>query len=189
MNKLLQPAAGLLLLASFAAHADDASFYVGAGIGHVSVSRGSLSLSGGNQSGIDGGGTAASLALGGWFPDNLGVELAYHDYGHPAAFQQSGLTAVNCPATFSCPKLSGISAEGLVRLELVPQLDGVLRAGLLQWQVGSPGGMLLGKSSGSAFIYGIGVTRHFDYAVNLDIIYEHSSFSTGETHIGLSYSF
>ena len=184
-----------MLIAGPAAWADDATpttdapFYVGLGLGHVSVSRGSLSLGGANSGGIIGSGSSWSVLGGYYFTDNFGVELGYHDYGKPAAFKQSGFTVQECPVSFSCPQLSAATAEFLGKVEVVPMLDGILRLGVQEWNVGSPGGQLLDKTSGSAFIYGIGVSHHFDYGLNLDITYEHSSFSTGETRIGFSYSF
>lgn len=167
-----------------------APFYIGLDLGHVSVSRGSsISTSFARGSGIDGGGTSWSVLGGYYFTDNFGAELAYHDYGKPAAFEQIGASVRECPTSFSCPQVSGVTAELLGKVEVVPQLDGVLRLGAQEWSVGSPGGTLIGKTSGTAFIYGVGVSRHFDYGLNLDITYEHSSFTTGETRIGISYSF
>lgn len=185
----------LLAAAVPAASADDTfstvdnPFYVGVGLGHVSVSRGSLSLGGADSGGIDGSGSSWSVLGGYYFTDNFGVELGYHDYGKPTAFKQTGFTVQQCPVSFSCPQVSAVTAEFLGKVEIVPMLDGILRLGLQEWNVGSPGGQLLDKTSGSAFIYGVGVSHHFDYNLNLDITYEHSSFSTGETRIGFSYSF
>lgn len=164
-------------------------FYIGLDLGHASLSRGSLSVSGSQSGGIDGSGSSWSVLGGYYFTDNVGVELGYHDYGKPGAFKQTGFAVQECPVSFSCPQVSAVTAEFLGKLELVPMLDGVLRLGLQEWNVGSPGGQLLDKTSGSAFIYGIGVSRHFDYNLNLDITYERSSFTTGETRIGVSYSF
>lgn len=184
-----------MLAAAPAAWADDngpaagTPFYVGLDLGHASLSRGSISASGAASSGIDGSGSSWSVLGGYYFTDNIGVELGYHDYGKPAAFRQTGLAVQECPVNFSCPQVSAITAEFLGKLELVPMLDGILRLGVQEWDVGSPGGQLLDKTSGSAFVYGIGVSRHFDYNLNLDITYEHSSFTTGETRIGISYSF
>ena len=191
-NLLVMAIALAASLFASGARADDTlatPFYVGLDLGHVSVNRGSISASGINSSGIDGSGSSWSLLGGYYFTDNFGVELGYHDYGKPAAFEQSGLAVQECPVSFSCPQVSAGTAEFLGKLELVPQLDGILRLGLQEWNVGSPGGQLLGKTSGSAFIYGVGVSHHFDYNLNLDITYEHSSFTTGETRIGISYSF
>lgn len=184
-----------MLVATPAAWADDARstaempFYVGLDLGHASLSRGSISTSGAQSNGIDGSGSSWSVLGGYYFTDNVGVELGYHDYGKPGAFRQTGFNLQNCPADFSCPQVSAVTAEFLGKLEVVPMLDGVLRLGLQEWNVGSPGGQLLDKTSGSAFIYGVGVSRHFDYSLNLDITYERSSFTTGETRIGVSYSF
>ena len=167
----------------------DDPFYVGLDLGHVSVNRGSISAGGANGGGIDGSGSSWSLLSGYYVTDNLGIELGYHDYGKPTAFEQSGLLVQECPVSFSCPQVSAGTAEFLGKLEVVSRLDGILRLGVEEWNVGAPGGALLGKTSGSALIYGIGVSRHLDYGLNLDITYEHSSFTTGETRIGISYSF
>ncbi|HEY1771728.1 MAG TPA: outer membrane beta-barrel protein [Gammaproteobacteria bacterium] len=180
----------VMLGAAPAALADDggpdAPFYVGLDLGHVSVSRGSISLATAATGGfIDGSGTSWSLLGGYYFTDNFGVELGYHDYGKPAATEPNG----RCPQSFSCPQVSAGTAEFLGKIEVVPQLDGILRLGVQEWNVGSPGGQILDKTSGSAFIYGAGVSRHFDHDLSLEITYEHSSFSTGETRIGVSYSF
>ncbi|HEY4126461.1 MAG TPA: outer membrane beta-barrel protein [Gammaproteobacteria bacterium] len=163
--------------------------YVGVGLGHASVDRGSVALSGADSGGINGTSTSRSLFGGYYFTDNFGAELGYHDYGSPTAFTQAGFVVLECPASFSCPKISGETAEVLGKMELVPQLDGILRAGLLEWNVGSPGGTLLGKTSGSAFIYGVGVRYRLSYGLSFDATYERSSFTTEETRIGLSYSF
>ena len=188
---LMLSAVGLVFSVD-AARADDDSttpFYVGAGIGHVSVDRGSVSLSGANSGYINGTGTAVSVLGGYYITDNFGVELGYHDYGKPTAYFQSGITPIRCGASFSCPQVSGVTAILLGKVELVPQVDGILRLGLLEWNVGSPGSTLLNKTSGNAFIYGVGVRRRFDYGFNLDITYERSNFTTEETRIGISYSF
>jgi len=182
----------VLSLSVSSARADEGStapFYVGTGIGHVSVDRGSVSLSGANSGGINGTGTALSLLGGYYFTDNFGVELGYHDYGKPTAFLQSGITVTECPASFSCPQISGVSAMLLGKLELVPQVDGILRVGVLEWNVGSPGSSLLTKTSGNAFIYGVGARRRLDYGLSIEITYERSNFTTEETRIGVSYSF
>jgi OmpA-OmpF porin, OOP family len=194
MQKLMLTAAVFGFMAVTApAHADDGTldtpFYIGADIGHVSVDRGSISLTGAQSGGIDGSGTSWSVLSGYYFTDNFGAELGYHDYGKPTAFEQTGLAVQQCPVSFSCPQLSAVTAELLGKMEVVPMLDGILRLGVQEWNVGSPGGQFLDKTSGSTFIYGIGVSRHFDYNLNLDITYEHSSFTTGETRIGISYSF
>jgi len=194
MQKLMLIAALFSFIAVIApAHADDGTpetpFYVGTGIGHVSVNRGSISLNGAQSGGIDGSGTSWAMLGGYYFTDNFGVELGYHDYGKPGGFIQSGALLETCPKDFSCPQVSAATAEFLGKMELVPMLDGILRLGVQEWNVGSPGNQFLDKTSGSAFIYGIGVSRHFDYGLNLDVTYEQSSFSTGETRIGVSYSF
>jgi opacity protein-like surface antigen len=194
MQKLLLFVISLsLLAASIAVWADDDTSdtpaYVGVGVGHVSVDRGAISVTGAESGGINGTATAKSLLGGYFFTDNFGVELGYHDYGSPTAFQQSDFFVEECPLIFSCPKVSGLTAEALGKVELVPQLDGILRAGILEWNVGSPGGTLLQKTSGSAFIYGVGIRYRLDYGVDIDATYERSTFTTEETRIGISYSF
>jgi len=175
---------------SVAAHADDAApYYVGVGIGHVSVDRGSLSLSGTQNGYINGTDTAESIFAGYEFDQNFGIEVGYHDYGKPTATRQSGFTLTQCPVSFSCPKVGGVTVEGLGRMELVPDLEGILRLGVLSWNVGSPGRSFLSETSGTAFIYGLGVRHHFDYGLSLDITYERSNVTTEETRVGLSYSF
>jgi opacity protein-like surface antigen len=193
MQKLMLTAAALSLFAVTATvHADDDSsqtpFYIGADIGHVSVDHGSISFNGGQGGYINGTGTAESFLGGYFFTDNFGLELGYHDYGSPTAYMQSGIFD-RCPDSFSCPKVTAVTAEVLGSLEVAPQLDGILRLGLQDWNVGSPGETLLSKTSGEAFIYGVGIRRHFDYGVSVDVTYERSSFTTEETRIGVSYSF
>lgn len=176
---------------SLIASADDATpFYVGLGLGHVSVDKGSPNLTSSQNGFINGTDTALGLFGGYEFDQHFGVELGYHDFGTPTATRRTGFAfGTQCPASFSCPKVSGISVEGLGRMELVPNLDGVLRLGVLAWNVGSPGSTLLKETSGNAFIYGVGVRRHFDYGLSVDVTYERSNFTTEETRIGLSYSF
>lgn len=186
---------GILLFWSvvMAARADDdlSPFYVAAGIGHVSVDRGSPSPVASSVGGISGTGTALTLSGGYEINDYLSAELGYHDYGRPAAFGQTDISghAQVCPQNFSCPHVNGFSAELLGRYELVPNLDGELRAGVLDWHVGSPGNAFLQNTSGAAFIYGLGVRRRFDYGLSLLITYERSTLTTEETRIGISYSF
>ena len=193
MQKLLLSIAVLALsLAAVAAQADDNSstpFYIGLDAGHVSVDYGSLSATPTNSGVINGTATAETLYGGYLLNEYLSVELGYHDYGSPTVQVQSGRALESCPENFSCPKLTGLSAELLGRYELVPMLDGELRVGGLDWHVGSPGSSLLPHTSGTEFIYGVGVVRHFDHGLNLDITYERSSMTTEETRIGLSYSF
>ncbi len=181
------------LLATGAAWADDDEdnpFYVAAGIGHVSVDRGSLSNTLGNTGGINGTGTADTLSGGYRFNDYLEAELGYHDYGSPTAFIESGALIETCPlAGFSCPHVTGYSLQIAGRYNLVPDLDGEILAGVLDWHVGSPGAMLIGNTQGAAFVYGVRVTHAFGYGLSLDISYEHSQFTTEETRIGLRYSF
>lgn len=180
------------LAAAGAVHAADTTTgpaYIGLDLGHVSMSRGSISATAAAATGINGSGTSWSLLGGYYFTDNFGAELGYHDYGKPGGFIQSGAFLRNCPKDFSCPQVSAVTGELLGKIELVPMLDGILRLGVQEWNVGSPGGQLLDKTNGSAFIYGIGVRRRFDYCLNLDITYERSNFTTEDTRIGVSYSF
>lgn len=188
---LLVAGAALLFFCATAARADDLDdpFYVALGVGHVSIDDGSISLTPTQAGGINGTGTTESLALGYEFNTHFGLELAYHDYGNPTAFLQEGALVEECPQTFSCPKISGFTVEGVARYELVPQLDGELRLGVLGWNIGSPGSMLLQHTSGDSFIYGVGVRRRFDYGLSFLITYERSNLTTEETRIGLSYSF
>lgn len=190
---ILAVAATISLCSAAGVCADDdlpaAPFYVEADFGHVSVDRGSISLTSAQSGGINGTGSAVSLLGGYFFTDYIGVELAYHDYGSPTAFLQSGLNVTECPTSFSCPKITALTAELLGKIEVVPQLDGILRAGLQDWNVGSPGQNLLSKTSGQAFIYGVGVRRRFDNGLNFVATYERSSFTTEETRIGVSFSF
>ncbi|MGE5624281.1 MAG: outer membrane beta-barrel protein [Bacillota bacterium] len=181
-----------LLALSAPVHADDAPtgpFHVGLDVGHVSVDYGSLSLTPANAGVINGTGTAETLFFGYDLNEYLGVELAYHDYGKPTTYEQRGSLPTRCPASFSCPQVTGLSAEVLGRYEVADHLDGELRVGALDWRVGSPGSMLFAHTTGTELIYGVGVVRHFDYGLNLDITYERSTFTTEETRVGLSYSF
>ena len=196
MQKLLLIGAALGLVAvSLPAHADDEvpslPAYVEADIGHASLDRSGVSPTPAQTSGISGTTTTGTL-LGGYFlTDNFGAELGYHDFGDSGAFVRTGPTGVACPtAAFTCPKVTGVSASLLGKIEVVPNLDGILRLGVLSWNVGASGPVtLLDKTSGQAFLYGIGVRRRFEGGWGLVITYERSSFTTEETRIGLSYSF
>ena len=184
-----------LVTATLPAHADDEvpslPAYVEADIGHASLDRGSVSLVGATASGISGTTASGSLLGGYFFTDNFGAELGYHDFGRPGAFVQTGAFVNECSAgAFSCPHVSGFSAVLLGKMEVVPNLDGILRLGVLSWSVGSSGSTrLLDKTSGQSFLYGIGVRRRFDGGWGLVVSYERSSFTTEETRIGFSFSF
>lgn len=190
-KNLLLTAATFLFFCGTAAQANDLDdpFYVALSVGHVSIDDNSISLAPTEGGGINGTGTTESLALGYEFDSNFGLELAYHDYGSPTAFLQQGTAVEKCPQNFSCPSISGVTVEGVGRYELVPQLDGELRFGVLAWNIGSPGSMLVQHTSGDSFIYGVGVRRRFDYGLSLLITYERSNLTTEETRVGLSYSF
>jgi len=195
MQKVLLMSAALGLLASaLPAYADDSSSpptYVGVDLGHASLDRNGVSLSPTQTSGISGT-TVTGAVLGGYFfTDNFGAELGYHGFGRPGAFVQTGAVVSECSAgAFSCPQVTGLSAVLLGKVEVVPDLDGILRLGILSWNVGSSGTTtLLDKTSGQSFLYGIGVRRRFDGGWGLVITYERSSFTTEETRIGFSYSF
>lgn len=196
MQKLLLIGAALGLMAAVApVRADDEvpslPAYVEADIGHASLDRGSVSLVSANNSGISGTTVTGTLLGGYYFTDNFGAELGYHDFGRPGAFVQSGALVSECSAgAFSCPHVSGFSAMLLGKMEVIPNLDGILRLGLLSWDVGSSGSTnLLNKTSGQSFLYGIGVRRRFDGGWGLVISYERSNFTTEEARIGFSYSF
>ena len=196
MQKLLLAAAALgLFLSAPAIKADDeqpdTAGYVETDLGHASLDRNGISTGPSQFSGISGTTTSGSLLGGYFFTDNLGAELGYHDFGNSGAFVRSGPTGIACPTGgFTCPHVTGFSASLLGKVEVVPNLDGILRLGVLSWNVGSSGPItLLDKTSGQSFLYGIGVRRRFDGGWGLVITYERSSFTTEETRIGLSYSF
>ncbi|HEX7965129.1 MAG TPA: outer membrane beta-barrel protein [Gammaproteobacteria bacterium] len=196
--------AAVLLVAANAAHADGPS-YIGVGIGHASLNRGSLSLAGGQQGGIDGTQTAKTLFLGYDLSDIFSIEGAYHDYGAPTAFYQntSGSCAPGqppfacsgihyCPdnaTRFSCPSLQGYSAVMVARYEVAPQLYLAVLAGEMAWKAGDPGKVLLKEDQGEVFLYGLRVMKKLDYGFSVDVTYERSQFTTEETRIGLRYSF
>ena len=176
-------------LATSATARADTPFYVEAGIGHVSVDTDSFSLTPSNSSFVSGTDTAVSL-IGGWRLDDMfGVELGYHDYGSPTAYTQSGTSPTSCPQSFSCPHVSGITAELVARRELVPDLDGELLLGVLDWRVSTSGSLHLAKSTGNDFIYGLRVMHSFDNGWSAGVIYERSNFTTEETRFGVRYSF
>lgn len=183
----------LALLATAAgARADDSldtPFYVGAGIGHVSLNHGSLSLTPTNSGGIDGTGTAESVGAGYWFTDYAAVELGYHDYGNPEAFKQGGTQVQFCPQAFSCPHANGFTVELVGRYQMVPDLYGELLVGGLDWHVGPPASSFLAKTAGTDLIYGLRVSHSFGNGWNADVTYERSQFITEETRLGVSYSF
>jgi opacity protein-like surface antigen len=196
MQKLLLIGAALgLMAASLPARADDevpnTVSYLEADLGHASLDRSGISSGPAQSSGISGTTTTGTLLGGYFFTDNFGAELGYHDFGNSGAFTKTGVNGIACPTgDFSCPHVSGFSASLLGKIEVVPNLDGILRLGVLSWDVGSSGPIkLLDKTSGQAFLYGIGVRRRFDGGWGLVISYERSSFTTEETRIGLSYSF
>jgi hypothetical protein len=195
MQKFLLIGAVLAVTAvSLPARADDEVVnppaYVEADLGHASLDRSGVSTFAGQSSGISGTTVTGSLLGGYFFTDNFGAELGYHDFGKPGAFVQTGVFRSECSSgAFSCPQVSGFSAMLLGKMEVVPNLDGILRLGVLSWNVGSPGGQLLDKTSGQTFLYGIGVRRRFEGGWGLVISYERSSFTTEETRIGVSWSF
>lgn len=181
-----------VLAASTCARADDAPdapFYVEAGIGHVSLNHGNLSFTPTNSGGIDGTATAESLGAGYWFTDYLAVELGYHDYGSPTAFNQAGTLVQLCPQTFSCPHINGLTVQFVGRYQLVPELYGELLVGGLDWHIGSPGSSFLDKTTGTDLIYGLRVSHPFGNGWNAEVSYERSQFITEETRLGVSYSF
>lgn len=195
MQKFLLISAALGLAAvSCSVWADDevanTAGYIETDLGHASLDRDGKSTGPAQFSGISGTTTTGSLFGGYFFTDNFGAELGYHAFSQPTAFIQSGIIRTECSSTtFSCPSVSGLSAMFLAKMEVVPNLDGILRLGVLSWNVGSPGSLILDKTSGQTFLYGIGVRRRFEGGWGLVISYERSSFTTEETRIGFSYSF
>lgn len=189
MQKLSMAFLGCALLANTTAARADTPFYLEAGIGHVSVDDGSFSLTPTNSSFISGTGDAESL-IGGWRLDDLfAMELAYHDYGNPTASQQNGTTPVSCPQSFSCPHVSGLSAELVAHRELAPDLDGELLLGVLDWHVSASGSLQLANDTGNDFIYGLRVMHSFDNGWSAGVTYERSNFTTEETRLSVRYSF
>lgn len=195
MQKLLLAVAALgLSLSVTVAQADDevpnTVGYLETDLGHASLDRTGISI-GAQSSGISGTTTTGSVLAGYYFTDNFGAELGYHEFSKPGAFVQSGIVRTECSSTtFACPDVTGVSAMLLAKTEVVPNLDGILRLGVLSWNVGdSKPVTLLDKTSGQAFLYGIGVRRRFDGGWGLVITYERSAFTTEVTRIGVSWSF
>lgn len=196
MQKLLLAVVALgLLMAALSVRADDevsnTAGYIETDLGHASLDRAGISLGPSQTSGISGTTVTGSLLGGYYFDDSFGAELGYHDFGNPGAFVRTGPAELVCPAAgFPCPNVTALSASLLGKMEVVPNLDAILRLGVLSWDVGSSGPItLLDKTSGQSFLYGIGVRRRFDGGWGLVITYERSTFTTEETRIGVSYSF
>lgn len=176
-------------LASFTASADDApSFYLQAGIGHVSLNHGSLSLTPSFGGSVDGTGTAWSVTGGYSVNQYFAVEFGYHDYGKPTAFLQSGTTVQTCPQDFACPHFTGYTLEAVGRYEFVPGVFFEPVAGTLLWQA-SGSGNVLGKNSGSELIFGLRVRHPLDDHWSVGVAYEHSGFTTEESRLELRYTF
>lgn len=180
---------------SAGAYADDDSataFYVEAGVGHESVNYNSYSQDAVNRGVISGTGTALSLIGGSAINANFAIEVGYHDYGSPTAGRQSGQSVALCPAAFSCPHISALTAEAVGRFLILPDLTGEVLGGLQAWNIGSPGSTVIGKSSGDSFIYGVRIRHdlHDQFeGWSVDVTYEYSNFSTSETRVGLRYTF
>ena len=178
------------LLVNVPAHADDGTgFYVQTGIGHVSLSHGSLSLTPSFGGSIDGTGTAWSVTGGYGVNKYLAVEFGYHDYGKPTAFLQTGASAQTCPQDFACPHFTGYTLEAVGRYEFVPGVFFEPLAGALLWQGGSTSKALLGKDSGSEFIFGLRVNHPLNDNWSVGVAYEHSGFTTEESRLELRYTF
>lgn len=195
MNRLLISTLVLLCL-STGAYADDDSdslFYVEAGIGHVSVNYNSLSEDAVNQGVIDGVGTSESLLGGFVINPNFALELGYHDYGSPAGIVQNGVdVSSTCPGDFSCPHITGITAEAVGRYEIMPDLTVEVLGGVLAWHAGAPAGIFIGKTTGTSLAYGLRLRKDLHDAMegwSADVTYEHSAFSTDEVRLGLRYNF
>ena len=194
MKMLMAFAALLTLCAGNAAHADDASttFYLEAGVGQDSVHYNSYSQSAANQGVVSGTGTALSLIAGTGLNPNFAIEVGYHDYGNPTTSQQTGLSVTSCPQAFTCPRISAVTAEAVGRFEILTDLTGEVLGGVQAWNIGSPGGTVIGKTSGDSFIYGLRLRHDFHDQYegwSADVTYEYSNFSTSEVRIGLRYTF
>lgn len=186
----------ILLCFSAAACADDDSdslFYVEAGVGHVSANYNSLSEGAVNQGVINGVGTAEYLLGGFVINPNFALELGYHDYGSPAGIVQNGVDVTStCPMDFSCPHITGITAEAVGRYEILPDLTGEVLGGLLSWHAGAPAGTFIGKTTGTSLVYGVRLRKDLHDVMegwSADVTYEHSAFSTDEVRLGLRYNF
>src|SRR5690348_2709664 len=163
MQKFLLAAIALgLSLPVMAVQADDevpnTVGYLETDLGHASLDRTGISGGPGQTSGISGTTVTGSLMGGYFFSDNFGAELGYHDFGNPGAFVKTGSTGIACPTgVFTCPHVTGFSASLLGKMEVVPNLDAILRLGVLSWNVGSSGPVtLLDKTTGQSFLYGVG---------------------------------
>lgn len=180
----------LALLAAAQARADDdAGFYVQAGIGHVSLNHGTLTLTPSFGGSVDGTGTAWSVTGGYSVNQYFALEAGYHDYGKPTSFLQTGATAQTCPQNFACPHFTGYTLEAVGRYEFVPGVFFEPLAGAMLWQGSNPSKALLGKDSGSEFIFGLRVRHPLNDNWSVGVAYEHSGFTTEETRLELRYNF
>ena len=158
MQRLLL--AGLLLLSTSLAYADDPLFYVGAGISRNKLSE--ITSSNLNFSDID---HTSWKALAGVRPLSfLAVEADYMDLGSGSGnvFQSGGQSSV----THSDAKAFAAYAVGFLPVP-VPFLDLYAKAGLSRWklegdttQPGFPG-LFSFSRNGTAFAWGAGAQVHF----------------------------
>jgi hypothetical protein len=195
-----------LLLCTAPASSDANPFYLEAGIGHASVSRGTPAANQVVGGGIDGTTTSKTLLAGYIVNSNFAVEIGYHDFGEPAAFYVNR-TAVICgpgqaPFTcsgggvcpdsakqFPCPHITGLSGEAVGRYGWNDRLTLEAFAGLMRWSGGYPTKVLLNSDSGGVVLLGLRANYMFNDDFGFDITYEHSQFTTEETSLALRYSF
>jgi hypothetical protein len=198
-------AVSALLLFAAQVRSDDNPFYLEAGIGHASVSRGAPSANQGVGGGIDGTTTSKTLVAGYIVNSNFAIEIGYHDFGNPASFYITnvGITcaigappfACNggaCPDSakqFPCPHITGLSGEAVGRYWWNDKLTLEAFAGLMRWSGGYPTKLLLNSDSGGVVLLGLRASYMFNDSFGFDITYEHSQFTTEETSIALRYAF
>lgn len=187
--KHLVPMFALCLIPACAWADEDTGFYAQAGIGHVSLNRGALSLTPSFGGGVDGTGSAWSVSGGYSVNQYFGVEFGYHDYGKPTAFLQTGASVQTCPQGFACPHFTGYTLEAVGRYEFVPGVLFEPLVGALLWQGSDSSKVLLGKDSGSEFIFGLRVRHPLTDVLSVGVAYEHSGFTSEETRLELRYSF
>lgn len=188
MKKLSTVVVVLALLTAGAARADDYvenQFYVEASVGHASETRQTLQAFGG---GVDGTTTTKALIGGFDFTPYFGVEGGYHDYGSPYSFQLNP-ALLSCPQNFSCPHLTGFSAELVGRYELMPRLTVEVLSGVLHWNGSDLPTRVLSENTGNVAVYGGRLMWAATDDLSVGVRYEHSEFTTDETSLALRYTF
>lgn len=122
----------------------------------------------------------------------LGVEAAYHRYGH-----YHGSAAVPCVAGRACsgPTSLSVGFSGWSFL-LVPQLplghhvSFFIDGGLLHWSMtGILGGSINQEEKGNSGLYGAGLRYDFPGHVSLKVSYQHSEVKLDETALGAEWRF